>query len=235
METIQITLFSLFFFNKYINQIWNKSSPSLSVAWHNGACLECTDLTQDDMTSIKWNRSGQIHSATFSVCFPLHDELAKQCSFVLPSILKTLPAQVRCISSFSEKYQMDKSLWRIGWGEWPLPKTHTECQQQLKTTNINKTYPQWRYLKAVECIIFTNELKVTLAKIKVLPRQSGHSEVDKIYDKTFNVKSSVSFIKCQRSCMVAPECCIQKTRNNENYYCNTLRLLGKCLSSTNKQ
>lgn len=44
----------------YINQIWNKNSPSLSVAWHNGECLECTDLTQDGMTSVKLNISGQI-------------------------------------------------------------------------------------------------------------------------------------------------------------------------------
>lgn len=51
-------------FLSYVNikQKWNKNSPSLSVAWHNGACLECTDLTQDGMTSVKLNISGQIIS-----------------------------------------------------------------------------------------------------------------------------------------------------------------------------
>lgn len=64
-ETILIILVSLFLIKYEI-----KTSPSLSVAWHNGACLECTDLTQDDMTSVKLNISDQIPSATFSVCFP---------------------------------------------------------------------------------------------------------------------------------------------------------------------
>lgn len=53
---------------------------------------------------------------------------------------KPLPAQARCISSSSERFQRDRLHARTGWGESQPPGTRTECQRPLEERdNLNQS------------------------------------------------------------------------------------------------